>query len=318
MKRVVLIGVLLHLCLIKQGHAAVFLFANGDRLNAQVIEETKETYTVKSNTLGQVQIKKASVAEVILDKNDVIQAKTVTAPTVAEQSKDILGGKLPFPEAWKYEGMINLGFQKSDGNQSKTSLNTDSVVKIQSGKNRFTAKADVYLEEDEGSQIENERLFGLEYDRYLTDQLFFNSNAQYEVDKDINLEERQTFGVGIGYDFIKQDLTSLTATAGINTVSEEFTSGAEEEFESGRWSADFSHKFFEKKGEFFHNQTGLFSLEDSENIDFKTKTGVRWALYENWKLSTQVNFDWDNQPAAGAREEDIKYLMSLGYSFGDK
>ena len=197
------------------------------------------------------------------------------------------------------------------------SISTDSEFKAEKGIHRFRAAIEYYFEEDEGEQIEDERLLRLKYDRYFNERTFATLNTQYEVDKSSNLDLRTTYGVGIGHDFIKRETTKLSAEIGLNTVNEEFSDNTEDDFQTARWAVDYSHTFGEKKVEFFHNHQGFQNLEDVDGLEINSKTGLRFPLMERLKLSTQINIDWDNQPAPGARSEDIKYLLSLGYSFGN-
>jgi len=70
-----------------------------------------------------------------------------------------------------------------------------------------------------------------------------------------------------------------------------------------------------KKIFLFHIQEGYPSLERAKDIYILTEQGVRFSILENFFAAIQMNWRWDNTPAAGRERDDTTYLFSLGYNF---
>ncbi len=312
---------------------------NGDLISGQVTDYSADHYQVTSPSRGTALIPKSDVRLVIQNGQVIFGGTTPAAlpepisintstpntsafsvPTrrIARAAPSSTPPGRKWFSDWAYEGQVNLGLERSTGNNEESSINADAEVIFEKGKNRFQLNGEIYYEENDDVQVEDERMFKFQYDRYLTDRIFFATDAAYEVDEAANLDLRTTYGIGVGYDFINNDTTTLRGQIGGKDVTEEFSNNTEESFQAAAWEIDFKKKILEKKAEIFHNNTGLMNAEDSEDLDFQSKTGVRFTVYKNLQLSAQINYDWDNQPPPGAEEEDIKYLLSLGYSFGNK
>ncbi|MBW1997166.1 MAG: DUF481 domain-containing protein [Deltaproteobacteria bacterium] len=122
-------------------------------------------------------------------------------------------------------------------------------------------------------------------------------------------------GVGLGYQFLETELTNISLEAGTNYTNEDFIVGEDTNYVAGRWSFNFDHFFFSKRLQFFHRDTGLISLEDTEDLTIWTQTGVRLPITKHFNTTLQVNFDWDRSPSPGLKKEDTTYIVSLGYSW---
>ena len=56
-------------------------------------------------------------------------------------------------------------------------------------------------------------------------------------------------------------------------------------------------------------------MDDTEGFLYDGETGVRFPIAKIMTGSAQVDFDWDNDPAPGVKENDTKYSLKLGYEF---
>ncbi len=72
---------------------------------------------------------------------------------------------------------------------------------------------------------------------------------------------------------------------------------------------------FEKSVQFFHFHEGIASLEDTEDVFIRTRTGLRIPLRKGFNTTVQYNWDWDNSPAPDKDRVDERYLVTFGYNW---
>jgi len=117
------------------------------------------------------------------------------------------------------------------------------------------------------------------------------------------------------YQFLETERTSLSLEAGISYVNEDYIAAKDNAFMAGRWGLRFEHFFLKKALELFHYNTGLQSLEDSDDLVIYTQTGFRIPLYKNLNAAIQFNYDYDKNPAPGRENEDTAVIVTLGYQW---
>lgn len=245
-----------------------------------------------------------------------IENPVTTTSSTFETLEPAAGEGAGKPKDWVFKGDISFGFEKTDGNSNSLNLTTDAKASVQKDKDRFRGSLDIDKEEDDGTETEDKIIALLQYDRYLDEKLFFNLNTRYEKDEFSGIDQRISLGPGVGYDFIKSDKQNLTAQVGLDHVMEDYVNGTDDHYQSLRWEADYDLKVFEDKAKFFHFNEGLTNLSQTDDIQVRTKTGLEFDLYAGVIFKTQLNLDWDSDPAPGAESTDIKYIMSVGYKWG--
>ena len=78
------------------------------------------------------------------------------------------------------------------------------------------------------------------------------------------------------------------------------------------WLVNFDMWFFSRFVQFFHVNSGTWSLEDSDVWRLLTRTGLRVPLAHKLFGSLQYNYDWVNSPADGKKNYDDALLLKLG------
>ena len=130
-------------------------------------------------------------------------------------------------------------------------------------------------------------------------------------------------GAGPGYQLIdKGDFAAdylkemqLYGEAGLAYFSEDHRNAADQQFLSARWAIKFDWPIVPKKVTFFHKHEGFPSLENAKDLYITAEQGIRFAIWNNFVATLQVNWRWDNTPAPGFDRSDTLYLITLGYSF---
>ena len=65
----------------------------------------------------------------------------------------------------------------------------------------------------------------------------------------------------------------------------------------------------------FHKHTLDWNVEEASAYLLKTATGLRIPIFDSFQATVQVNFDRNNNPAAGAKKDDYEYLLTGGYTW---
>ena len=57
------------------------------------------------------------------------------------------------------------------------------------------------------------------------------------------------------------------------------------------------------------------SLDDTEDMIIRSRTGLRLPLYQNPAAMAQYNLDWDKSPESDREKTDHMYILTLGYQW---
>ena len=216
---------------------------------------------------------------------------------------------------YDWSGRVNFGGFITDGNSQKKAAVLDGLAKARDEKNRFTAGAELRYAEDEGEETEDEyKIYG-EYDRFINDKMFAGARVSYEADDIANLDRRIKVGPYIGYQYFESDPLNLSTRLGLDYINEEFENGDTEDDIGATWGVDYDQKFIDETIQLFYKHDFSVPVDDTEAFLFDSEFGVRFPLAKVLTGTAQVDFDWDNAPAPGVKEDDTKYSVKLGYEF---
>ena len=105
------------------------------------------------------------------------------------------------------------------------------------------------------------------------------------------------------------------AEVGLAYFDEDFRTGPDNDFVAGRWALNLDWEFLPDKMSLFHRHEGFPGFEALEDLYIVREQGLRVFLTSNFIANLQVNWRWDNTPAAGFERSDTLYLVTLGYNF---
>jgi putative salt-induced outer membrane protein len=219
----------------------------------------------------------------------------------------------------KWERSAFLGATITQGN-SDTELITANILATKKGKdNEYSLGLDAaYGEVDSAKNAEVLHGFA-QYNRLFTDRFFGYARLDGLHDGIADVEYRFTFSPGAGYYFIKtQDdnkktATSLSGEAGPSVITEK-VGHDESTYLAARVAEKFEHKFSDK-ARVWEMAEFLPQVDDFENFIINAEVGAEASLTEKVLLRVSVVDNYDNQPAPGRKENDVKIISSVGYKF---
>ncbi len=218
------------------------------------------------------------------------------------------------PKVWS--GRVNLGASIQSGNTENEALNADAELKAKwNKKHRSTFKAEVNIEEDDGDTTEDNRMISGEHDYFFTEKWFLNSGLSFEQDDIDQVDLRSVASLGLGHQVYEQDDLNLQYILGPSYLREDFESGGTENSIAARWAFDYDQKVFDDLLQLFHDHELLVPADDTDDFLFDSKTGVRVPLKAGLVGTAEVDFDWDNKPEPGTKEDDTEYSVKIGYEW---
>ncbi len=131
--------------------------------------------------------------------------------------------------------------------------------------------------------------------------------------RDLNL--RTAVASGFGYQFFEEERHFLSVEAGASYINEDFDVGDDQGSAGMRWAIDLEQGLLFDWLTFFHFHEGLQSLDETEDLVVRSRTGFNFDLTESFIATTQANIDWDNTPPPGRVDLDEEYLLTIGYRF---
>ncbi len=273
----------------------------------------------------------------VVDAGGGLSVEAEDGGEVALDLSEVSFAPPPPPIPWfRYGGEINLGLNAASGNTKLVGFHVDGAVRPEFGDNAISLKGqlnitDTKIDGNNETTESNWRVLG-QYNRFWTEHWYAFVNNGYENDdlKDLNL--RISTSAGLGYKFWDDEMRYLTAELGPGYVyenfkriqepgmdpddpSDDFTRNPDRDYAAGRWALDFDHGVFSPDTRFYHNHILLFRLDDPNTFIFQSSTGLKMGLFYGVIAGAEVQFDWNNDPAQGAVEDDLRYMLKIGYGF---
>lgn len=218
-------------------------------------------------------------------------------------------------EGVRWTGNINAGGAITQGNTETRTLRLDGETIARTLKNRYTLGGEFHRAKDLGFDTQfNSRIRG-KYDRFFTEQWYGYVNSSFENDRFQDLRLRSIVGVGNGYQIFETPNLNLSIEGGLNHIREDFYDGEDESYPGVRWALNYDQLLFGSKVRLFHNHETLVGFQETSQILFYSRTGLRFPLVFNLNASTQFNYDWVSDPAEGREKEDSALMFTLGYGW---
>ena len=214
-----------------------------------------------------------------------------------------------------WSGNANVGAGLRTGNSETSNVNADANLTAKWEKHRAALKADFNREEDEGETTVDNRSLELTHDYFFAPKWFIETSVKFEQDE-IDLLDLRTIGAfGLGHQPYDEDDLSLKYVLGPGILDEEFEDGSGDTSLTAQWSLDYSQKFYDDLFRLFHEHDITAPTDDFGAYLFQSESGIRVPIRLGIVASAQVDFDYDNDPAAGTKKEDTIYSLKLGYEW---
>lgn len=213
----------------------------------------------------------------------------------------------------KWERTASLGATVTQGNSDSVLLTAQVLGTRKAEEWELQLGASAAYGEVEDTKSADSLSGFAQYNRLFTEKFYGYARLDGLHDAVADVDYRFTFGPGAGYYFIKNETTSFSAEVGPSFIVEK-VGGQTDEYLALRIGEKFEHKFSER-ARIWQMAEILPQVDDWENFIVNAEIGAEASLTERLSLRAYVQDTYDNQPAEGRENNDVKLVSALGYKF---
>lgn len=220
----------------------------------------------------------------------------------------------PSPDAPpKWESSAAAGFTLTRGNSDSVLVTAQILSQKKWDQHEIRVGADAtYGETEDVKSADAAHAFG-QYNYLFTERAFGYVRLDALHDAIADIEYRILLSPGAGYYFIKNATTALSGEAGPGFVYEKQgrdTRG----YVTARLAERLEHKFSDTV-RLWQSVEVLPQVDDLDNFLVNAEIGVEAKLTQKLSLKVFAIDNYDNEPAEGRKENDVKVVTALAYTF---
>jgi putative salt-induced outer membrane protein YdiY len=255
----------------------------------------------------------AAEAPVAADTKAPVDPKAAADPKAAPADAAAAKKAVEPEKKSPWERSITVGATVTRGN-SKTLLFNANVLALRKwNQNEISLGADgSYGESDDVKNMEQLHGFG-QYNRLFTDRFFAYGRVDALHDGVADVDYRLTIGPGVGYYFIKNEKTRLSAEAGPSLVVER-QGKVDNQYMAARIAERFEQKLNDR-ARVWQSLEFLPQVDKLDNYIMNAEAGIEADFTKKLSLRTLIQDTYHNQPAAGRKANDIKLISGISYKF---
>lgn len=234
--------------------------------------------------------------------------EVIVSETVVE------AGPPPAPKLWS--GSFDMGLNGSSGNTEIFNFRFNLAATRETDRTKLTLKSNYIRLQSEGEETGNRLFFeGRNEWKFGDSPWSIYAHQTTEYDEFRNWRTRIGMDGGLGYNLIKNDLTTLTARFG-PSVSHEFRGPTTDWVPELAFGLQAEHKISELQKLQF--QIDYFpSVEDFSN--YRMNTQASWEIVldkvNNLSLKLSAISRYDSTPDDGQGPDDLDYAATLLWAF---
>jgi len=314
-------------------------FLNGDRLTGKIVSAEGGKLTIKTEGAGDVTVDLAKVKTFSTDEPIVVKSGDSTFRSKVSPGDDgtvqvvpIEGGTPqalalkdvtqlnPPPVKWTgaliFNGLVTRGNSETENiGASVNAVRRSEIDRITFGAGYYYGRQRNNDTGESSTNINNWFVLG-KYDFFLTKQFYLYTAARIERDIIAELDLRVTAGGGVGYQWFETPTFNLFTEAGLAWVYENFSDQQPSEDHLAARLAYHVDWTPHKALKLFHNLEYLPNVtEPFVDYNLNLDAGLRATIVQNFFAEFKFEFRYDSTPAIGARKEDLRYLLGIGWSF---
>lgn len=259
----------------------------------------------------------AARARIAALESELQAAQAQLADAEAVLASEGIGAEAYTPswlEGW--EGSVLAAVNGSDGNTEQLSFRIGANAVRKTERMETTAAAVYQYGSSDGAVNENRFEASLRNDWLLKDSRWrYFAQGKYEYDEFQDWDHRLSAFVGVGYEFIDNEKTTLVGRAGIGGSYE--IGGMDEEFKpEGLLGLDFTHKLTATQK---LTASTEFYPDLSDMGEFRMINKAGWEMLvdpeTNMFLRLGAEHRHDSDPGSGFKNNDLDYYLALGWNF---
>lgn len=322
---------------IAPSQAATLTLKNGDRLSGNILRLSDATLSFTSPIFGDIEIPWSEVDTLISDSavrvalqdgaivdgslNLQADGQASITPTAQVQPTRIARSDIsalnpkPLDTSVRYTGRLDIGGAASRGNASDEQANLNAELIARRAHERLTLGLELNEARTSDEVSTSNRRLLTQYDRFINAQDFLFATAKAERDEIADLALRTAIGIGYGRQFIDTDTTQFSGQIGVSTVRERLLGGESTSYPTLTLGLKLERPLLRKDIVYFQQISVDSSLRHARDTLVRARLGLRIPIANSIHFSTQLNLDYDHEPAPGIKKTDTGLLFNVGYKF---
>ncbi len=205
----------------------------------------------------------------------------------------------------------DLSLDGSEGNSDDLKFSWQGFGEIESGDHRHQLNLRMDKAERNGITSQDQQRASYLYSWFMADRWFLQAGLGAERDPVRDLTRRLSAGGGLGYQFFDDANRLFEVSLAAVGFDEEIGIQSNESV-AAQWITRYRRSILTGDLDFFHNHQISHYLSGRNTTLIKTSTGIRWDVWADIYFNTQFDWDYETDPAQGADNEDIRYMIGLG------
>lgn len=226
---------------------------------------------------------------------------------------------VPVLEKSPWESSASLGVTLSKGNTDTLLMTANILSTRKDPKNELRLGADATYGENQGDRSA-EAVHGFaQYNRLFTERFYGYVRLDGLHDEIAGIIYRVSFSPGVGYYFIKDKQTTLSGEVGPGVIHERLdgkngTQDTDDTYMTIRLAERLEHKFSDTV-RLWQSVELLPQVDRFSNFLLNAELGIETALSTKLSLRTYLVDNYDNEPAPGRKNNDLKLVAAIAYKF---
>ncbi len=314
------------------------IFKNGDKLTGTIGSLDSGKLTIVTKVAGEVKVNLADVqtfssdgpVEIHLKDGTVIHQKiangdpgsvaVVAGGALQPQQVSLAQVDTINPPPVKWTGSFSSGGLITRGNSNTEALNLSLDAVRRGVDDRITVGAGYLYGRQQDTSTGNKStttdswFVEAKYDYFFTKKFYAYADARFARDRIADLNIRFTPGVGVGYQWVESEKINFNTEGGLSWFYEDFSNDGTNDHVALRLAYHFDYKFNDAV-KVFNNFEIYPSLENLSQFFLTTEAGVRASFTKTMFGEFKFQFNHDSEPAPDARENDLRYILGVGWTF---
>jgi putative salt-induced outer membrane protein YdiY len=320
---------------------------NGDVIHGELVALHENHIVWSSSLFGEINIPKANIKEVNSSSVlPVVKAITTTTNDTDSQLEErtncsvqidnktsvlcdsgewqglSLNDVVSVPLAPKpdpFVGDVKFGINKKSGNTNSEEV--DIGLSAQWRQEKFLHEAELTIESDSSEgEVTDEQYKGnyqLNYDLNgdnPDDSWFSYGRVKYENTRFSAIEEQYQIGMGVGRRLRFPNQLKLNMQVGAAYLSTKRAENSSDDNNlAGRWALKLDWAIPGSELTLFHRQELLWVMDDINNNEAETSTGIKVPLLGGIFSEIRYDMDYVSEPTEDQKHTDEEWVISLGY-----
>jgi putative salt-induced outer membrane protein len=213
-------------------------------------------------------------------------------------------------EEARYKTKTELSYSDTKGNTETSQFGLALHAERKRKKNTITLDLTALQSSSNGIENNNKWLALLQYDRALSEELYFNYLISYGEDKFSGFDYQFNTGPGLGYKVLQSDTQKLDLRGNVLYSKDSIAGGGTNEYLSGLAGFEYAWQILENLS-FHEDATYKSQFDDADNYFVYSKTAINSKINGNFSLGLSYQVDYKNIPAATKEHTDRVFLASL-------